>query len=110
MNKGGGMKKVYSIAGGILLVLAVAFTGNAIASGTDGSGQTVVQPTESSGNGQVATSSEKISGTKDKRLINSKMNYRQRMDMQRAVQRRAAANRNILIQQAREKERKLDSE
>lgn len=104
------MKKVYSIAGSILLLLALAFTGNAMATETDNSGQVTeqtVQATGSDGGGQVAVGNEKISGAKDKRLIKPKMNARQRMEMQRALQKRAAANRNALIQQEKEKQSQL---
>ena len=108
-NKGGGMKKIYSITGGILLALAVVFTGNAAENGTGGPGPAngkALEMAEGEGVDQDDVAVGRIDGGQDKRLINPKMNYRERMEMQRAIQKRAAANRNALIQAEREKQRK----
>lgn len=107
------MKKVYSIAGIILLSLAVALTGSVAADGADGSGQMNKQDTAATGNGgkgQQNAGGQVIDGKNDLRLINPNMDYRERVEMQRAIQKRAAAMRNALMQQAaKEKKQKTGS-
>jgi len=44
-------------------------------------------------------------GVVDKRIITPQMNARERMEAQRAIQKRAAANRNALMMQAAEQEK-----
>lgn len=106
------MKKVYSIAGIILLSLAVALTGSFAADGTDGSGQMNKQETaapENGGEDQQNVGAPVIDGAQDIRPINNNMDYRERVEMQRAIQKRAAAKRNALMQAAEEQRQQAES-
>lgn len=93
------MKKVYALAGMMILSLTMAFA--ACATETAGQGQQVNAPQAvQDGAGSAGGNDAAISGANDERLINPQMNYRERVEMQRAIQKRAAAKRNALLQAA----------
>lgn len=100
------MKKLYRVAAVFLLVSALAFGGNALANDPGGSGQTAGQTNTANenGNGGGPPAEALIDGADDQRLINPNMNYRERVEMQRAIQRKAAAKRNALIQAEEQKQ------
>ncbi len=101
------MKKVYSIAGVFLLATVLVFGGNVLADDTGGAEQANEQAqtggSGDNGGGQEAAPAL-IDGENDQRLINNNMNYRERVEMQRAIQKRAAAQRNALIQAEAQKQ------
>jgi hypothetical protein len=90
------MKKFFSITA-IVGAVMVAAIGASAAPEPDPQGQqgpavTAGQP--------AANVSQRISGENDKRLITPDMNLRERMEVQRALQKRAAAKRNQLLLEA----------
>lgn len=93
------MKKFYALAGIMVLSLALAFTANATGSAEQGQQMSGEQSTEGSA-GAAEGKEAAISGENDERVITPQMNYRERVEMQRAIQRRAAAKRNALLQAA----------
>jgi len=55
---------------------------------------------------QGATATQAGGAVQDKRIITPQMNARERFETQRAIQKRAAANRNKLMLQAAEEEKR----
>lgn len=86
------MKKVLLTTVGMLVVWAVA----ASAAPND-------PPKVNPQQGATATQAGAV---QDKRIITPQMNARERMETQRAIQKRAAANRNKLMLQAAEEEKR----
>jgi hypothetical protein len=91
----------------ILSVLAMSSVIVATASGASAAADTALD-TQQGSNGAASQSIEKnpqrISGEHDIRLITPDMNSRQRMEVQRALQKRAAAKRNQLLLEAASEE------
>lgn len=102
---------MYRVATVFLLVSALAFGGNALANDPGGSEQTAGQANAANedGNGGGPPAEALIDGADDQRLINPNMNYRERVELQRAIQRKAAAQRNALIQAEAEKQQAQDN-
>lgn len=106
------MKKFYSIIGIVALSLAISFAANAAPKNAGKSQQESSQASTDFGDstpGQTKGNGKDLSGKNDKRVINPNMNFRQRVETQRAIYKRAAASRNALMLQA-EKERQQQSE
>ena len=86
------MKKFFSVTAIVGVVMIAAIGASAAPEtgpqGQQGPGVTAGQP--------AANESQRISGENDQRLITPDMNTRERMEVQRAVQKRAAAKRNQL--------------
>lgn len=94
------MKKIFSVTAIVAVMMAVA-TGASAAPETGPQSQqgpaiTAGQP--------VANVSQRISGGNDQRLITPDMSVRERMEVQRALQKRAAAKRNQLLLEAVDQE------
>jgi len=90
------MKKFFSVTA-IVGVVMVAAIGASASPETGPQGQQ--GPTVTTG--QPATSAaQRISGTNDKRMITPDMSVRERVEVQRALQKRAAAKRNQLLLEA----------
>lgn len=90
------MKKFFSVTA-IVGVVMVAAIGASAAPETEPQGQP--GPTVTAGQPAVS-GSQRISGVNDIRLITPDMNIRERMEVQRALQKRAAAKRNQLLMEA----------
>jgi hypothetical protein len=91
----------------ILLVFAMSSVIMAAASGASAAPDATLD-TQQGSNGASTQFSEKnpqrVGGEHDIRLITPDMNSRQRMEVQRALQKRAAAKRNQLLLQAASEE------
>lgn len=87
------MKKFFSVTAiiGVAMVAAIGASAAPETGPQDQPGMTVTAG-QSAGGG-----SKRISGVNDKRLITPDMNIRERMEVQRALQKRAAAKRNQLL-------------
>lgn len=90
------MKKFFSVTA-IVGVLMIAAIGASAAPETGPQGQQ--GPGVTAGQ-SAANVSQRISGENDQRLITTDMSVRERMEVQRAVQKRAAAKRNQLLLEA----------
>ncbi|NTW88931.1 MAG: hypothetical protein HGB26_07385 [Desulfobulbaceae bacterium] len=90
------MKKFFSVTAIVGVVMIAAIGASAApetgTQGQQGPGVTAGQP--------APNESQRISGINDKRMITPDMNVRERMEVQRALQKRAAAKRNQLLLEA----------
>lgn len=95
------MKKMRKLAGIAIVSFAVVMALQ-VPTTNAGTGQDVLKQ-QKPGHGfstGVTSRRAKISGLNDIRLITPLMNYRERVEMQRALKKRAAAQRNALLHAA----------
>jgi hypothetical protein len=90
------MKKFFSVTAIIGVMMAVAIG----ASAAPEKGQQTRQAPSDKADQAVVGTPQTISGQNDIRLITPNMNSRERMEVQRAIQKRAAAKRNQLLLEA----------
>lgn len=95
------MKNFFSVTA-IVGVVMVAAIGASAAPEIGPQGQQ--GPAFTEGQPAANVSSQRISGENDKRLITPDMSVRERMEVQRALQKRAAARRNQLLLEAVDQE------
>ncbi len=106
------MKKFYSVTAIVVMSLALSFAASAATNDAGKTQQESSQESTVAGDGaagQAVGSGQEISGENDIRVITPDMNFRQRVEAQRAIQKRAAASRNALIQAEMEKQQQSES-